>query len=86
MSRLLIYRLKQPSKKINIVKGEASHNGNECQRKDKVDVLEEILADIFPNGIDEVQLNDLLWFDEDIVAEWLGYADFDELRNESVPW
>lgn len=53
---------------------------------EQLDVLEEILADIFPSGIDEVQLNDLLWFDEDIVAEWLGYTDFDELRNESVPW
>lgn len=57
-----------------------------CLTYEQLDVLEEILTDIFPNGIDEVQLNDLLWFDEDIVAEWLGYADFDELRKESVPW
>lgn len=47
-----------------------------CLTYEQLDVLEEILTDIFPNGIDEVQLNDLLWFDEDIVAEWLGYADF----------
>lgn len=57
-----------------------------CLTYEQLDVLEEILADIFPDGIDEVQLNDLLWFDEDIIAEWLGYADFDELRKESVPW
>lgn len=57
-----------------------------CLTYEQLDVLEEILTDIFPNGIDEVQLNDLLWFDEDIVAEWLGYTDFDELRKESVPW
>lgn len=57
-----------------------------CLTYEQLDYLEEILTDIFPNGIDEVQLNDLLWFDEDIVAEWLGYADFDELRKESVPW
>lgn len=57
-----------------------------CLTYEQLDILEEILTDIFPSGVDEVQLNDLLWFDEDIIAEWLGYADFDELRKESVPW
>lgn len=57
-----------------------------CLTSEQLDLVEEVLEEIYPNGIDETELNDLLWFDEDIIAEWLGYADFDELMNESVPW
>lgn len=64
---------------------DGADNAN-CLSYDQLDIIEEILSDIYPEGIDETQLNDLFWFDEDIIAEWLGYADFDELRNEVVPW
>ena len=37
--------------------------------------LEAILEDIYPDGIDETALNDLLWFDADAVYEWLGIDD-----------
>ena len=57
-----------------------------CLTCEQLDIIEDILTDIYPDGIDETQLNDLMWFDEDIIAEWLGYADFEELRNEAVPW
>ena len=57
-----------------------------CLIYEQLDIIENILSDIYPEGIDETQLNDLMWFDEDIIAEWLGYADFEELRNEAVPW
>ena len=57
-----------------------------CLTYEQLDTIENILEDIYPNGIDETQLNDLLWFDEDIIAEWLGYEDFEALRNEAVPW
>lgn len=57
-----------------------------CLTYKQLDTIEEILSDIYPEGIDETQLNDLMWFDEDTIAEWLGYTDFEELRNEAVPW
>lgn len=57
-----------------------------CLTYEQLDVIEEILTEIFPEGIDETQLNDLFWFDEDVVAEWLGYEDFEALRNDRVPW
>ena len=46
---------------------------------EQLDVIEEVLTDMFPDGIDDTTVNDLFWFDEDIIAEWLGYNSFDEL-------
>lgn len=57
-----------------------------CLSYEQLDIIEEILSDIYPDGIAETMLNDLMWIDCDIIAEWLGYAGFDELRNDSVPW
>lgn len=57
-----------------------------CLSYDQLDIIEEILSDIYVDGITETQLNDLLWFSEDLIAEWLGYADFEELRSDNIPW
>lgn len=46
------------------------------------DQLEAILEDIYPDGIDETELNDLLWFDAETVYEWLGIGDEDENEEE----
>ena len=51
--------------------------------EEQLDTIEEILSEIYPDGIDETTLNDLFWFDEDTIAEWLGYHSFDELIP---PW
>lgn len=45
---------------------------------DGFDELEAILEDAYPDGIDETDLNDLLWFDAETVYEWLGIGDEDE--------
>ena len=39
---------------------------------DLLDDLEYLLEDIYPDGIDETKLNDILWFDSDWVFESLG--------------
>lgn len=46
---------------------------------DDFNIIESILDDYYPDGINETELNDLFWFDEDTIAEWLGYSSFDEL-------
>ena len=46
------------------------------------DIIESILEDAYPDGIDETTINDLFWFEEDTIAEWLGYTDFEELMSE----
>lgn len=35
-------------------------------------LLDAILTDAYPEGIDETELNDILAFDYDSVFEWLG--------------
>lgn len=41
----------------------------------KGEELEELLDEIFPDGAEETEVNDLLWFDADYVFEMLGIAD-----------
>lgn len=52
----------------------------------QLDTIEEILENIYPNGIEDTQLNDLMWFDTEMIAEWLGYKTFEDLIEASVPW
>ena len=50
---------------------------------EELDTIESILEDIYPDGIDETTINDIFWFEEDTIAEWLGYNDFDEIMNRN---
>jgi len=38
----------------------------------ELDQIEVILEDLYPDGMDETQLNDLFWFDFETVLEWIG--------------
>ena len=44
----------------------------------KCDDLEFILEDIYPDGMTETELNDFLWFDSEVIFEWLGISDEEE--------
>ena len=48
---------------------------------DELDTIESMLEDIYPDGVDETTINDIFWFEEDTIAEWLGYDDFEELME-----
>ena len=50
--------------------------------EDKCDELESILEDLYPDGISETKLNDLLWFDDEAVFGWLGIRTESEIRSE----
>lgn len=50
----------------------------------KIDEIEQIfsmLEEIYPDGISETEVNDFFWFEEDTIAEWLGYDSFEEIEN-----
>lgn len=52
-----------------------------CQRiqdAGKWEMLEAVLDDIYPDGMTETELNDILWFEAETVFEWLGISDDDE--------
>lgn len=52
------------------------------QREGKCGLLEQILEDIYPDGMTETQLNDLLWFDSESVYEWLGIRSEEQIERE----
>lgn len=46
---------------------------------DKEEEFDALIEELYPDGIDETQLNDLLWFDDEWVFESLGiYEDEEE--------
>jgi hypothetical protein len=51
---------------------------------EELDTIENMLIDIYPEGMDETALNDFFWFDDDTIAEWLGYADFDAIMSREL--
>ena len=48
----------------------------------KMDELESIIEELYPDGIDETQLNDILWFEDKWVFEVLGIDEDDEEESE----
>lgn len=48
---------------------------------DELDKIEEMLEELNPNGMDETDINDFFWFEDDTIAEWLGYEDFEALMK-----
>lgn len=55
----------------------AIHTLDRIRKAGLCEQLEFILEDLFPNGLTEVQLNDLLWFEPELIYEWLGISDED---------
>lgn len=49
---------------------------------DQLDQLENILEESYPDGMDETEINDLLWFDFETVCEWLGIEEDEEEDEE----
>lgn len=47
-----------------------------------LDELDSLLEDIYPDGLSETELNDLLWFDKDWVFEQLGISDGEEFIDD----
>ncbi len=48
---------------------------------EELDTIEEILDELYPEGMDETEINDIFWHEADTIAEWLGYEDFEEIMN-----
>ena len=42
------------------------------------DVIEELLKELYPAGMEETEVNDFFWFEGDTIAQALGYDDEDD--------
>lgn len=51
--------------------------------EDELDTIEGILEELYPDGMSETGLNDFFWFEDDTIAEWLGYEDFETIMNRN---
>ena len=52
------------------------------QREGKCTELENILEELYPDGMTETELNDLLWFEPETVYEWLGIRSEGQIEKE----
>lgn len=48
---------------------------------DELEQIEAILEEAYPDGMSDTQINDIFWFEDDWIAEMLGYNDFDEIMH-----
>jgi hypothetical protein len=48
---------------------------------DEIDQIESMLEESNPDGMSETEINDFFWFEDDTIAEWLGYSCFDDIMN-----
>ena len=55
----------------------AKENANELTSA-QLDEVETILEDLYPEGMEETQINDLFRFDFDTIKEWLNITEEEE--------
>ena len=49
--------------------------------EEELEQIEQILEEIYPEGMDETEVNDFFWFERELIAEWLGYENFEEIME-----
>lgn len=60
-----------------------------CELTDKqFDQVEAILEDLYPDGMTDTQINDLFWFEEETIREWLDLPteEQEEANQEIERW
>ena len=49
---------------------------------DKEDEFDSLIEELYPDGLSDTQLNDILWFEEDWIFENLGMPEEEEDEDE----
>lgn len=55
---------------------------NRIIEENKEDEFDSMIEELYPNGIDGTELNDLLWFESDWIYECLGISEEEEEEEE----
>ncbi len=48
----------------------------------KADNFDQLIEELYPDGLSETSLNDILWFEEEWIFEMLGISDEEEDEDE----
>lgn len=48
---------------------------------EELDTIISILDDLYPHGLEDVELNDIFWFEREWIAEQLGFSSYDEILD-----
>ena len=59
----------------------AVHTLDVLIEKDLCDTVEACLADVLGEYPTDTEINDMLWFETDAIAEWCGFSSWDALEN-----
>ena len=55
---------------------------NTIEEAGKLEEFESLIDELYPDGIEEVKLNDILWFESDWILEMLGLSEEEEDEEE----
>lgn len=55
----------------------------EILTNEQFDTVENILNDMYPDGVEDTFINDLFWFEPETVANWLGFDDWEALERHN---
>lgn len=47
----------------------------------EIETIYKKLDKMFPDGMTSMQLNNFFWFEDDRIAQMLGYNNFEEIKN-----
>ena len=75
-------------KEESISSFEAWSGAKETQQRiideNKEDEFDQLIEELYPDGLDETQLNDILWFEEESIFESLGITDEEEEDEDEL--
>ena len=54
-----------------------------CLTEKEFDIIEELLEELYPDGMEETQINDFFWFEGNFIAQALGDKDEDDLMKSA---
>ena len=54
-----------------------------CLTEKEFDIIEELLEELYPDGMEDTQINDFFWFEGNLIAQALGYKDEDDLMKSA---
>lgn len=49
--------------------------------EDELATIQDRLVELYPDGMSDVELNDLFWHDENFVAKLAGYSSFENVKR-----